>query len=273
MTILKLVAILLAAFFVAAAAFLVVASQRFRATADDLAIQVREGPPMGEASLPEVVRARAVFNGAGQDGALRAVRLTQEAEFRRSADSDWGPMPAVQHMGLGAAAFVWDARAPGPVLPSFTVIDAYVGGRGLLRANLFGAIPVANAQAPVFDRAEAMRYLAELPWAPDAVLGNPQVTWREMEDGSIEAGLDTSSGPVSVLFTLDENGDFAEMVAIRPDQRPDGTEFSREWRGRYSDYDWLGGRRLPLAGEVGYVEDGTYWAYWRGRITSLELLP
>jgi hypothetical protein len=115
---------------------------------------------------------------AGRDGPLRAARLTQEAEFRRAPDAAWGPMPAVQHMGLGAAAFVWDARAPGPLVPSFTVIDAYVGGQGVLRANLFGAIPVANATGAVYDRAEAMRYLAELPWAPDAVLGNPEVSGR-----------------------------------------------------------------------------------------------
>jgi hypothetical protein len=251
----------------------VIAAGRFRTIADDLAAQVKAGPPTTEADLPEVLRARAVFNGAGRDGPYRAARLVQDAEFRRTPEATWGPMPAVQHMGLGQAGFVWDARAPGPVLPSFTVIDAYVGGRGLLRANLFGAIPVAHARGGVVDRAEAMRYLAELPWAPDAVLGNPDITWTVLEDDQIEAALETPSGRVAVRFTLDAEGDFAEMVAERPDTRADGTEFTREWRGRYADYGWVGGRRIPLAGEVGYVEDGTYWGYWRGRITALELLP
>lgn len=272
MTILKIALISLALLIGIAAIYAVVATQRFRATADALAADVRAGAPTAEADLPEALRQRAVFNGAGRDGALRAVRLLQEAEFRRGAEADWGPMPAVQHMGLGTAAFVWDARAPGVLLPSFTVIDAYVNGRGLLRANLFGVIRVADAQAPVYDRAEAMRYLAELPWVPDAVLGNPEIAWTAREDGTYDAALDTPSGRVSVRFSLDENGDFAEMVAMRPDRRPDGAEFTREWRGRYTDYDWIGGRRIPLSGEVGYVEGGEYWAYWRGRITSLELI-
>lgn len=273
MTILKAAVVLLAVCAFGAVVFYVVASARFRAAADGLAAQVKGGPPMAEAVLPDPIRARAVFNGAGQDGALRAVRLTQEAEFRRMPDADWGPMPAIQHMGLGTSAFVWNASAPGPGVPSFTVIDAYVGGNGVLRANLFGAIPVANAAGPVVDRAEAMRYLAELPWAPDAIVGNPEVSWAETGDGGMEAALDTPSGRVAVRFTLNADGDFAGMVALRPDTGPDGTEFAREWRGRYEDYKWIAGRRIPASGEVGYVEDGAYWAYWRGRITALELLP
>jgi hypothetical protein len=191
MTILKLAVFSLAILLVIVVLSFVVAAQRFRAAADGLAAGVSAGPPMVEAELPEVIRERAVFNGAGQDGPLRAQRLTQEAEFRRGAEAEWGPMPAVQHIGLGAAAFVWDARAPGPLVPSFTVVDAYVGGQGSLRANLFGAIPVAYAQGPVYDRAEAMRYLAELPWAPDAVLGNPEILWTETAERHYEAALET----------------------------------------------------------------------------------
>jgi hypothetical protein len=272
MTILKIAAVSFGVLLLMAVVLHLVASHRFRAMADDLAARVRGGAPMQESDLPGAIRARALFNGAGRDGALRAVRLTQEAEFRRAADAQWGPMPAVQHMGLGAAAFVWDARAPGPLVPAFTVIDAYVDGEGLLLANLFGAIRVANAQGPVYDRSEAMRYLAEMPWAPDAVLGNPDVTWRALADGRVEAALATPSGRVAVTFTLDAAGDIVAMEATRPDLGPDGAEITREWRGRYTDYAWIGGRRIPRAGEVGYVEHGEYWAYWCGRITSLELL-
>jgi hypothetical protein len=273
MTILMVAGLALVGTLAAAAVFRALASRRFRVMAEGLATRVVVGAPMSEAALPDIIRSRAQVNGGGRDGPLRAARLTQEAEFRRTPEAAWGPMPALQHMGLGTSAFVWNARAPGPVVPFFTVIDAYVGGQGVLRANLLGAIPVANATGAVCDRAEAMRYLAELAWVPDAVLGNPEIAWTDLGGGVIGATLQTGSGDVSVRFTLNADGDFAEMSASRPDLRPDGTEFTREWRGRYADYGWVGGRRIPLAGEVGYVEDGTYWGYWRGRITALELLP
>jgi hypothetical protein len=244
---------------------------RFRSRAMALVAEVTAGPGTTEVRVPEAVRRFAERNGAGGTG-LRAQRIVQQAEFRSGREGAWGPMPAVQHIGLGAPNFVWYARAPGPLVPRFTVIDAYVSGRGVLRANLLGSVPVANATGPVIDRSEAMRYLAELPWAPDAILGNPDILWSEREDGQVEAALDTPSGRAAILYTFDEAGDIVATLGLRPDRGADGAEILREWRGTFGEYGWVGGRRIPTRGEVGYVEDGSYWAYWRGRVTDLELL-
>lgn len=273
MSILKIALMTLIGLVVLAAVLHAWSFARFQGTAGDLARQVREGPaPVAGRDLPPAVRALAERNGADPAAGHRSVRLAQAAEFRRGPEAPWGAMPAVQHMGLGTAAFVWNARAPGPLVPGFTVIDAFVDGRGLLKANLLGSIPVAHAVGPVYDRAEAMRYLAELPWVPDAILGNPDLIWTVREDRTIEVGLETAAGPVSVRFALNDDGDMAEMTAQRPDLGADGREFTRGWVGRYDGYDWIGGRRIPLRGEVGYVEDGRYWPYWRGEITGLDLL-
>ena len=51
------------------------------------------------------------------------------------------------------------------------MIDAFVQGAGRLTVQLYGLITVANAAGAGIDRGEALRYLAELPWAPDAILG------------------------------------------------------------------------------------------------------
>lgn len=248
-----------------------VSTARFRSQVTSLVAEVTGGPTAVQVQVPQAMRRFAERNGAGGRG-FRAQRITQEAEFRFGREGAWGPMPAVQHMGLGALGFVWHARAPGVVLPRFTVIDAYVGGRGILRANLLGSIPVANSSGPVIDRSEAMRYLAELPWAPDGILGNPDILWSEREDGRVEAALGTPSGRVSILYGFDEAGDIVETYGLRPDTGADGAEIVREWRGSFGNYAEVGGRRVPTRGEVGYVEDGTYWAYWRGRVTELELL-
>ena len=33
---------------------------------------------------------------------------------------------------------------------------------------------------------EAFRYLAEIAWVPQAILANPQLTWREVDEQSVE---------------------------------------------------------------------------------------
>jgi hypothetical protein len=273
MTLLKFAGLAVALLAILGIAAHLVSAARFRAQVTGLVAEIVEGPEtVSHTDLPPKIRRFAEGNIGENAGPFRAQRITQEAEFRQGPEAAWGPMPATQHIGLGAAGFVWDARSPGQLLPRFTVIDAYVNGTGLLRANLAGSLPVARATGPVIDRSEAMRYLAELAWAPDAILGNPDIIWAEREDGSVEAALDTGAGRVSVAYEFDGNGDIVGITGQRPDTAEDGTVFTREWRGSFSGYDWVGGRRIPLRGEVGYVENGAFWPYWRGEITGLELL-
>ncbi len=273
-----LVGFLAAVFLIAFGGLTIVWARRrrtFSELAEDLARRVREGPATRHVDLPQIVRAFAEKNGGGANVALRALVVTQAAELKLGRDKPWVVTPAMQHIGLGTSAFVWSARQGGEVVPKVTVIDSFVGGRGLLQAAVLGAFRVAHAEGPVADRAEAMRYLAELPWAPDAILGNPEIEWRVVGDNMVEAVLPLSPNPARVSFRFGDHGDILEMHAEdRPEEGPDGTIVSREWRGLYKDYQRIGGRRIPTGGEVGYVDDfAGYDPYWRGRITAYQLLP
>lgn len=265
--VLGVLVVALAAHFIAAA--------RFMATARELAAQLVAGPPTVPAleRLPDALRAAVVAAGAGQGGAARAVRLTQDVELQRAPGQPFQPATASQTIGLGAPGFIWFAENPGIPVPMARVIDAYVGGEGRLSVRLVGSIPVGDARGPEIDRAEAMRYLAELPWAPDAILGNPEIVWIDLGDGWVEASLPLAPRPATVRFRI-EDGDIVEMLADdRPaEQDSNGTYVLRNWRALFSDYQVTGGRRIPMRGEVGYIRDGAYVPYFRGTVTSYEIL-
>ncbi len=250
----------------------VVAARRFRLHARAMANALRAGPQTGDADPPEQVRGFALRNGAGQGGRLRAVTIRQDGVFQVAPGKPFAPMPASQTIALGAPGFIWFATRSIGALPLFRVIDALIDGRGMLQARLFGSIPVANADGPVLTRSEAMRYLAELPWAPDAILGNPRIVWGQ-DDGWITAALPLAPDPALVRFRL-EDGDIVEMRATnRPAQARDGTVTLRDWQGYFSDYDWIGDRRIPLSAQVGYVTDGVFAPYWKGRVVSYQIAP
>ncbi len=63
-----------------------------------------------------------------------------------------------------------------------------------------------------------------------------------------------------------------EMHAIERG-RADGNNMTPiPWRGFFSKYRHIGGRRIPSHAEVGWVLDSGYYAYWHGDITEYELL-
>lgn len=219
--------------------------------------------------LPGIV---ADFARRGLAGAAPAAgcRITQTVEMRLKPGADWTPMTAWQVIAARQPGFAWIARmGPGP-LTLVRVIDSYGPDGGRLAVRALGAVPIGTSTGPEADRDEAMRYLAELPWCPDAILSNPDLRWQVLDATRVAVEVDTPGGVARVELLFDAAGDIA---GARADEREttdaDGAKVRLPWRGTFSDYREIGGRRIPARGEVGYLRPGGYEAYWRGTITDL----
>lgn len=255
----------------AAIAVIALAAARVGVAADRLRARLLSETGQDAPGAPPTLMVEAARR-AGADGGWRAARLVQQGELRRDPREPWRPMPATQVIALGTPGFVWDARQPGPVLPMVRVLDSFVAGQGALAAYLLGAFPVARAEGAETTRAEAMRYLAELPWAPDAILSNPALRWSVVSGNEVEVRLPLDPRPAVLRLHLDAAGDVVEIHGRdRPATEPDGRVVLRDWIGKFSDHQTIGGRRIPTRGEVGYVYDFGYAPYWRGRITGYSL--
>jgi hypothetical protein len=223
------------------------------------------------ASLPPMVREFAMRSGAVQGLGMRVAVLTQIGQFRKARGTRLMAFSARQIIGLGAPGFLWQARMRSGLLV-IRVTDALVAGAGLLEVRAFGSWRLAQSTDRETTLAEAFRYLAELPWAPDAILGNPQLVWQMTGRHEVEVHLDTKQGRATVQFTFDDAGDIVEMWAEgRPAQDAKGQPTHYPWRGRFSEYTQIGPRRLPQFAEVGYVYPSGYEAYFRSQITGYEV--
>ena len=95
---------------------------------------------------------------------------------------------------------------------------------------------MVNATGPDSDKGEMMRFLAELPWNPDAILNASALKWRQIDARTVEVSIQTAGGLAAVRHLFDENGDIAGIIA---DDRPyliDGRTVPMQWIGRFRDY-------------------------------------
>lgn len=253
------------------------AAARFRARILKLAARLRDMPATRSADdrLPPVVADFARRAGAVPGARLRIATFAQDGELRLRQGGRFAPTVAWQAIALGRAGFVWDARQSFGPVRVLRVVDAFVGAEGVLDARLFGSVPVARLSGRELALGEAFRYLAELPWAPDAILGNPDLAWRVTGPDAVEVRLATQGGTARVTFRLDARGDIVGMEAKgRPARDGAGRMVRLDWQGRFADYRQIGPRRLPEFGEVGYVwPDTGYEPYFRGRIRDYRLAP
>lgn len=224
-----------------------------------------------EARLPAAVHDLALRLGADPQTDSREVRLRQNGRMKTQLEAkSWVPFTATQTISVRACRFDWLAHA-GP-FGMISARDALASGEGRLDVTAIGFIPIAHAEhSSALMRGELMRYLAELAWAPDAILHNTDMRWRV--DGPETLTVSAGSGETEseVVLTLDSEGRIVSVFA--PDRPRSATApiLPTPWRGRFSDYRRHEGRWLPFAGEVAWEIDGKEIVYWQGRIEGWEM--
>ena len=214
---------------------------------------------------------RRYFETVLQEGQqhVTQVRLTQAGQFRLGgADAAWHPFTARQIYSVSPPGYVWDAYIELAPLVSARVLDAYVDDEGLLRANLFGAIPVASAGPDhQMNEAELQRYLSETPWFPTALLPTAGVSWDGIDDRTARATITDGDVTATGVFHFDEAGYLRRLTADRYRQDTDTTA---PWVGRYGTYEKRNGMEIPTEAEVGWETAEGAVPYWRGEITEIE---
>lgn len=226
--------------------------------------------PGSAAEVPALVRrylARVLPPGGS---AARRVRVTQVGEMRQKPGGRPFHFDAVEEFAVEEVAFSWRARFPILPLVSLRVVDRYCAGEGVLEARLLG-VPVMRARGQETAEGQAIRYIAELAWVPQAMLANRQLEWRELDPRTVEVATRAGSARVAVRFELDPAGDIVKAwTGARP--RLEGKEIvERPWSGVFAGHAVVGGIRIPTRAEARWELPEGPFTYWRGTITSLEL--
>jgi hypothetical protein len=195
------------------------------------------------------------------------VRLAQTGEMVRRPGEKPLEFRAVQDYEVAKVGFEWRASfGPNPMV-RLNVVDRYRDGEGSLSVRVWGLVPLSRSSGPDSDRAEAMRYLAELPWVPQALGSNPELSWRDLEDGSVEVSTLIGGRAASVRLSFDD-GLIRSASGIRP-RIAGRTAIDTPFTGTFGDYVELGGIRVPGSAEVSWDLPEGPFTYWRGEVTSL----
>ncbi|MEG4574626.1 hypothetical protein QUA56_18330 [Microcoleus sp. N3A4] len=219
--------------------------------------------------LPEPVQR--FFRTVIKDGQaiVAAVKLSQQGLFNMSeTENKWSPFTATQFVITQRLGFDWDARiqmAPG--VNAF-VHDTYLLGEGSLHASLLGLFTVAKIPStPEANQGELLRFFAEAPWYPTALLPSQGVRWETINDTSARATLTDGATTVSVVFQFNAEG---TIDRFRTEARYRDKLTAMPWGGRLWEYSVRNGMLIPLEGEVGWEYPEGTRLYFKGRTTEIS---
>lgn len=215
---------------------------------------------------PEVL-ALAERLGASAEGITSFVTFEQSGSMWRSPGGKAFGFRARETISAAVPGFMW--RAVMDPLGSVWVADYFIDGQGGLEAWLGGAITLGREiGSDAIDQGEMLRYLAELPWNPDAILMNRELEWVVLDARTLKVAAGNGTKRGEVTFRLDGRGFVQEASAASRLYIGKEGSVHRPWRGRFWDYQSVHGRKLPMEGEVAWVLDGRDFVYWRGRLSE-----
>ena len=198
--------------------------------------------------------------------AAATFELAGTINMSSTGGDNWKLFTSSQRAVIQRPGFLWNGRVS--MLPGLAarVHDSYIAGSGTLHAAMLGLFPVAEVQGGgEIARGELMRYFAEMPWYPTALLPSQGVRWAAVDDRSAYATL--VDGPISLtlLFRFDDAG---LITSVHADARGSGVGKDMvmlPWDCNVSNYRLRHGMMVPTRG--GAAKGGK--PYFVGDLTSL----
>ncbi len=218
------------------------------------------------------------FRAVLKDGQpiITAVTIEMAGTINMSATSEqWKPFTSMQRVVTASAGarsgFMWDARIA--MLPGIKVhvLDACIAGKGVLRAAMLGLFTVADMSGEgEMARGEFMRFFAETPWYPTALLPSQGVQWAAVDATSAQASIVEGSISLTLLFHFNAMG---LIDSVRAEARGGmvGKEMlMRPWECGLSDYQVRDGMTVPMSGTAAWVLPDGPKTYFHGTVKKLS---
>ena len=192
---------------------------------------------------------RAVLKDGQPFIATATFELAGTINMSSTGGDNWKPFTSSQRAVVHRPGFLWNGRVS--MLPGLAarVHDSYIAGTGRLHAAMLGLFTVAEVQGgSEIARGELMRYFAEMPWYPTALLPSQGVRWAAVDDRSANATL--VDGPISLtlLFRFDDAG---LITSVHADARGSGVGKDMvmlPWDCNVSNYRLRHGMMVPTRG-------------------------
>ncbi len=220
--------------------------------------------------LPPPVRRYLAFAGVEGRARIRFARLLHGGLFRTTPDSQWMPIEGEEYFSVDPPGFVWYAKARPMPLVHIRARDLYLNGSGNMLVKPMSLFTLADARGPEVDVSALLRFIAEAPWFPTALVPGDSVRWEPIDGRSARVIMRSGSVTTSGVFRFDSDGRIVEFEA-RERYLADGDgAVRRPWGGVYRGYEDVDGFRIPSEVEARWLSPPEVFPYARFELDRVE---
>jgi hypothetical protein len=220
--------------------------------------------------LPEPVQKYFTYSLEEGQHYVSYVKLKHAGEFRQNENQKWMPIEGEEYFTTETPGFIWIGKISLLPLLWITGIDMYSEGKGVFQIKLLSIITIADTpKGKELDESELMRWLAEAPLFPTALLPSNFLRWEPVDSDSAKAIIDYAGNRAEVLFHFDREGKIVQMTADRY-RAVDNSFVKEKWLGHYSSYAIAENMMIPWNIEVSWNSEIGNFTYAKFNIKDIQ---
>jgi len=185
-------------------------------------------------------------------------RLQHGGDFK--ASKNWVSIEGEEYFTVQKPGFVWS----GKVL-LFSAKDVYIDGTGNLKVKLLSLIKIVDAKGRETDQGELLRWLAEAPLFPTALLPSENLQWEPIDNNSAKVIFTDKNLTIEGVFYFNEEG---QITQFKTKRYKDNT--LENYTGYYGDYRTVDGMKVPFYLEAVWNLESGDLSYAKFKIDRIE---
>ena len=186
---------------------------------------------------------------------LKYAFTRRKGRFRMRPNKAWMSLKAKTYHITDTPAFIRDATMDAGFV-SFCVREKYGHGKANVLGKLFGAFTIVNENNDDVDRSSLLRYLADLPWLPTALI-SPTIKWEPIDEIAARATITEGELRVTAVFFFEPSGAISHIYA--KDLYHDNA--NENWSCVFRNYESVNGFMIPTKGEYTWNLDAGDFIY------------
>ena len=203
------------------------------------------------------------FKYALSDGQayISSVQLKHDGYFKTGLDKEWIEISGEQYFSAEEPGFLWKGKTS-----LFTVSDLYIAGKGKIIVTLLNLFTIVNGEGYKYDQGELLRWLGESVWFPTNLLPGDRLSWSAIDEDTAKLIFKYNEQELSYKVRFDKNGAITQLETIRYM----GEEDLETWIGRVSDYQLVGGMKIPMNIEALWKLDNVEHSYAKFKVREIQ---
>lgn len=190
--------------------------------------------------LPVPVQRYFNFSLSENQSYISYVRLKHSGEFK--PQDKWTPIKGEEYFTTQNPGFIWFGK-----IPLLSAKDIYYNGEGNLVIKLLSFIKIANLKGEEINQGELLRWLAEAPCFPTALLPSDKLTWESIDDSSAKVIFTDNNLTIEGIFHFADSGEITHFKAKRFRDKT-----LEDWTGYYKDFRTVDSMKIPFHLEVAW---------------------